>query len=211
MNEVADKMVMVALHKDLHHPLSKVPTPEDINYPPGGFQFSFTIVWKMIDGDTPLAIRRRGHQTLLDRAMKKECQGHLLRIAAKTNMTPKILGMRGSLSRILRHLATSHSQTYYKLLHQTYGKVKKVEGKDAQREEDLVCPICSPSQNPYGHKGNIKHMQIYSCNEALAQIRNTLYGCTESKLKKLVGHVEKAHEISGATFSIFHKLNAARG
>ena len=150
MNEVADKMVMVALRKDLHHPLSKVPTPEDINYPPGVFRFNFTIDGKTIDGDTPLAIRRRGHQTLQDRAMKKECQGHLLCIAAKTNMTPKILGMRGTLSRILRHLATSHSQTYYrnksyKLLHQTYGKVKKVEGKEAQREEDLVCPICSPS------------------------------------------------------------------
>jgi hypothetical protein len=52
-------------------------------------------------------------------------------------------------------------------------------------------------------------MHIYCCNEALAQIRNTLYGCTESKLKQLVGHVEKAHEISGATFSIYHKLNDA--
>jgi hypothetical protein len=69
MNEVADKMVMVALHRNLHHPMSKVPTPENINYPPGGFRFNFTIDGKTIDGDTPLAIRKRGHQTFLDRAM----------------------------------------------------------------------------------------------------------------------------------------------
>ena len=56
MNEVADKMVMIALHKDLHHPLSKVPTLEDINYPPRGFRFYFTNDGRMIDGDTPLAI-----------------------------------------------------------------------------------------------------------------------------------------------------------
>ena len=214
MNEVADKMVMVALHKELHHPMSKVPTPENINYPPGGFRFTFTIDGKMIDGDTPLAIRKRGHQTFLDRAMKKERQGHLLRIAEKTNVTPKILGMRGTLSRVLRHLATSHSQSYYrnksyKYLHQTYGNVKKVEGKEAQREEDLICPLCNPTQNPSGHKGNINHMHIYCCNKALTKVRKTIYRCVEDKLKVLIEQVEKAAEMSRVNFNIYCQFNDA--
>jgi hypothetical protein len=153
MNEVADKMVMMALHEKFNNPMSKVSTPEDINYPPGGFRFNITIDGNTVDGDTPLAIRKRGHQTFLNRAMKKEKQGHLLRIAEKTNLTPKIVGMRGSLSRVLRHLATSHSQSYYRnksyqRLHQTYGKVKKVEGKEAQREEDLICPFAAHNKIP---------------------------------------------------------------
>ena len=60
MNEVADKMVMVALHKTLNNPMSKVPTPEDINYPPGGFRFNFTVDGKNIErgGIKPFWIER---------------------------------------------------------------------------------------------------------------------------------------------------------
>ena len=120
MNEVADKMVMVALHTHLGHPMLHVPSPQDITLPPGGFRFFFVVEGKAIDGDTPLTVRRRGLSTLRDRAMKKECQGHLLRIADKTIITPKILGKRWTLSRILRHLATSHSQTFYRNNRYTY-------------------------------------------------------------------------------------------
>jgi hypothetical protein len=212
MNEVADKMVMVALHKHLGHPMSQVTSPQDISFPPGGFRFFFVVEGKAIDGDTPLTVRRRGLSTLRDRAMKKECQGHLLRIADKTNITPKILGKRGTLSRILRHLATSHSQTFYRdnryrELHLKFGNVRQVEGVEAQREEALLCPLCTPDQNQYRCKGNVRHMHIYCQNDRLQVARHTLYGCLEQQLHLLVEAADKASLIIGGRFNISQQLN----
>ena len=214
MNEVADKMVMVTLHKHLEHPLAHVESPADICYPPGGFRFWFSIEGKAIDGDTPLTVRRRGQQTFRDRAMKKRCQGHMLRIASKTNITPQIVGRRGALSRILRHLATSHSQSFYRNksyrdLHKTHGNVQEMDDKLAHRDECLICPLCSHAQNRLRRKGNIRHLHIYCENTHLKKARHALYECLETKLQTLVHHVHMAFLRTGENFQIHQQLNDA--
>ena len=84
---------------------------------------------RTFNGDTPATIERLVRDTLWRAAAKKQEQGRTLRILDKVNLTAEIIGRKGALSNLLRHLAQSHSQKYYK------GK----EYKDLHDEFYVLC------------------------------------------------------------------------
>ena len=182
-NELADKICMVTLGiKGINHCLQTIPTPEDIRYPPNNLRFTFSNMGRTLNGDTPATIERLVRDTLWWAAASKKDQGRILRILDKVNLNATIIGRKGALSNLLRHLAQSHSQNYYrgkeyKELHDKYGEVPKVKGKELQKELSLLCPFCKNIPNQYQAKANTRHYHIYCPNVRISQVRHTTSKC----------------------------------
>jgi hypothetical protein len=186
--------------------------PEDILHPPHAFRFSYSVEGKTIDGDTPLTVRKRGQQTFKIRAMRKPYQGNMLRISQSTNITPKSIGRRGARSILCRHTSSSHTQAFYKnkiyrQLHENFENVPQVEGKELQRDLNLVCPFCRIFNSEVGNcRGNQRHFHIYCANRPITLARNLLYDCLEETLKK-VDYANKTTEMTHRSQNLIMECN----
>ena len=141
--------------------------------------------------DTPATIERLVRDTLWRAAAKKREQGRILRILDKINLTTTIIGRKGALSNLLRHLAQSHSQNYYRGqeyrdLHDEFGNVPKVKGKQLQKELNIRCPFCKQLPGQYQTTANTRHYHIYCPNPRIAQVRQKTSKCLEVNLGKFM-------------------------
>ena len=212
-NELADKICMVILGiKGSSHCLQTIPTPEDIRYPPNTLRFTFSNMGKTFNGDTPATIERLVRDTLWRAAASKQEQGRILRILEKVNLTAAIIGRKGALSNLLRHLAQSHSQNYYRngeyaKLHDKYGNVPKVKGKQLQKELSTLCPFCKHLPNQYQAKANTRHYHVYCPNKRISHVRNKTAQCLEKLVSEFNTIAAEIKEIAIMETILWEDLN----
>jgi hypothetical protein len=214
-NELADKICMVTLGiKGTSHCLQTIPTPADIRYPPNTLRFTFSNMGRTFNGDTPATIERLVRDTLWRAAAKKQEQGRILRILDKVNLTAEIIGRKGALSNLLRHLAQSHSQNYYrgkeyKDLHDEFGKVPKLGKKQRQRQKELntLCPFCKHIPDQYQAKANIRHYHLYCPNQRIAQVRHKTNRCLEVIVSKFIKIAAEIKEIASINDILWDTMN----
>ena len=148
-NELADKVCSNILGgvDNGNLMLNTMEPPPDVIQPPNTLRFTFTHMGKTLNGDTPCRIEALVRHTLWLSAARTPEQGRLLRMLDKTNLTAEIIGRKGAYSKLCRHIVKSHTQNWYRddeyrKLHNNFGNVPVVEGKEQQEELVLMCPWC---------------------------------------------------------------------
>ena len=212
-NELADKLCMVTLGVENGHlALGCLPTPEDIRYPPNTLRFTFSHLGRTANGDTPSTIERLVSNTLCRAAASKQEQGRIIRIIKKVNLTAAIIGRKGPYSNQLRHLAQSHSQNCYRnseyyRLHETYGNVPKVEGRELLKELMIQCPFCKKEPTNNKAKGNMRHHHIYCENIRIKAVREKTLMCLEDILTQFIRAAEDLQQIACIEGNLRDEMN----
>jgi hypothetical protein len=154
---------------------------------------------KTLNGDTSCRIEALVRDTLWLSAAKTPEQGRLLRMLDKTNLTAEIIGRKGAYSKLCRHIVKSHTQNWYRddeyrKLHNNFGNVPVVEGREQQEELALMCPWCKCKEGGSKEKCNMRHLHLYCTNKRIQETRELINDILESKVMECMVIANKVQE-----------------
>lgn len=109
------------------------------------------------------------------------------------------------LNRIAR---TYYRNNEYATLHDKYGNVPKVEGKQLQKEmSTLVCPFCKHLPNQFQAKANTRHYYVYCPNKIISHVRNKTTKCLEKLVSEFINIAAEIKETASMDTIIWEDLN----